>query len=336
MNELAELVGLSRTTVSDVIHDRWRQKGISQKTYDRVMEAVRKSNFRPNSVARSLVSGKTRTLGVHLPTFLYDHWTSVIQHLDMAARTRGYHLLLSMPGTWQEEQEEIRRLCDQRVDGLILSPSFIRRIKPLAEWIQSEQIPFVFLGNTLGPGYYSVIDDGRSQAKLAVEHLIRLGHRRIAYIHGSSSSFGETERRRGYLQTLAQHGIALNRQYVRVAHYDVNEAKRAIQQMLRLPQPPTAVYCAGDTMALGAIAGAHALGVNVPTELAVVGHGDEVPFSEFQKVPLTSVRQSRQHLAELAVWMTLDLIDGRMPVQSQIRLPGELIVRASCGAVINQ
>lgn len=333
MEQVARLAGISRAVVSDVINDRWRKKGISQQTHDRIRSLIEKHNFRPNALARSLAAGKTFTVGVQLPSSFYEHWTAVQGFLDGAFRKRGYHMSMATPTVFHgKEEEEIRHLCERQVDGLILSPTHGSRMLPLFKWVKDRNIPFVFIGDNPVAGHYGVVDDNKGQARMAIEHLIRLGHKRIAYIHSSSGSSGERERRRGYLETLRDYDLPILKDYLKFGHYTYEVSAAVIRKMLALPEPPTAVYCAADAMALGVLGECRKLNVRVPEDLAVVGHADDIPFITEHRVPLTTIRQPRQHLAEFAAWMLLDLIEGRTPVQSNIRLPGELVVRESCGA----
>ncbi|MCC6423300.1 MAG: LacI family DNA-binding transcriptional regulator [Phycisphaerales bacterium] len=334
MHAVAKLAGLSRTTVSDVVNNRWREKGITRHTYDRVQKLIAKYNYRPNMLARSLAAGKTYTIGVQLPSSMYEHWNAVHKNLDAAFRRHGYHLALASASWFHDaEEDEIRRLCDRQVDGLILSPQNGMRLHSLFKWIQQRGIPFVFIGSVSLPHYFAVVDDNSSNARLAVEHLIRLGHERIAYLHSTSRTLGERERRRGYLQTLRDHGLRVHREYLGWGYHDFDQSRQAMLRMLDLSEPPTAIYCGADTMALGVIDAILARGMRVPDDVAVVGQADDIAFISQYRVPLTTIRQPRQQLAENAVRMLLDLIEGRTPAQSLIRLPGELIIRDSCGGL---
>lgn len=332
MQAIAKLAGLSRGTVSDVINDRWRQKGITRKTFDRVQKIIELHHYSPNNVARSLANGKTHNIGVQLPSSLYEHWTNVQNYLELALRRQGYYITLASASCFHHDEcDEIRRLCHRQVDGLILSPERGYVLHPLFDWMKRRGMPFVFLGDTPYPGHYSVTDDNISQVRLAIDHLVSLGHRRIGYLHGASSTVGERERRRGYLEAMKANDLPIHTHYVRRATYLIDQAAEAMYKLMDQPNPPTAVYCAADTTALGAIEGAMARGLSVPHDVAIVGHADDIPFIRRHAVPLTTVRQARQQLAERSVEMLLDLINGQKPKDVIVRLKGQLIVRDSCG-----
>lgn len=333
MQKIATLAGLSRATVSDVINNRWQEKGITQKTHDKVLQVIRKYNYRPNTLARSLAAGKTHTIGVQLPSSKWEHWAGIHAYLDRAFRRKGYHMAMAS-ASWfhHHEEEEIRWLCDRQVDGLILSPERGSSLHPLFQWITDRGIPFVFVGDAPLPGHYSVVDDNISQSRMAIEHFIKLGHTRIGYLHSSSRTSGERERRRGYLQTLLDHGLPVRKEYLGFGTYDFDVARQSMRRLMEQKHPPTAVYCAADVIALGAIDMAIAMGLRIPDDVAIIGHADDIPFIEQHRVPLTTVRQPRQELSERSAGMLLDLIEGRTPADTYVRLPGELVIRNSCGA----
>ena len=149
MEQVAKMAGTSRPTVSDVLRGRWKEKGISQKTYERVMEAARKMNYRPNRLARSLVRRKTQLIGVQLASFQYEYGMSMVKGLDAAARRHGYHILLAAPAAWQQEAQELSRLYEHQVDGLILAPQVPAEMESAFEQLESANVPIVFLIGTL-------------------------------------------------------------------------------------------------------------------------------------------------------------------------------------------
>ncbi len=325
---IAKQIGVTQATVSRALRDDPR---IGEKTRRRIQNFAREVGYRPNRVAQNLVNQRTQVIGVQLPSFGYDHWLSILKHLDESVRKLKYHLLLSAPAAWQEEMYEIERLCEYRVDGLIISPRVSRKLWRLYRTLIKQNIPFVFLGNTPSSEYYSVIDDNESQASMAVEHLIELGHTRIAFMHGVSSVSGCIDRRRGYFRALQNHGLPQRPEYVGTGRFDLDQSRRAMEKILALPDRPTAIYCSSDSMAIGAIQAIENVGLRVPEDIAVVGHGDDLPYSWFDRIPLTTIRQPREQLAENAVQKLYALLQGKEPEQKVTRLPGTLIVRASSG-----
>lgn len=335
LKQIAEKAGVSYAVASYVVHNRWKQKGISQETRDRVLKVIKELDYRPNLIARSLVRKKTHMIGVKLPSILHQYWAKLALKIEEAAQRHNYHTFFSVPGNWENEDQEIVRLYEYRVDGLIISPRIPDRLKELYEWLESKKMAFVFIGTKYTDKYPAVLDDNISQAKLAVNHLISLGHKKIAHIYGSLASPSGIERKAGYIEALKEAGLKISEEYIVEGEFNEKTAYQAMKQLLSLKEIPTAVYCANDLMAIGAIEAIEEAGLRVPSDIAIVGHGDDIPFESFHRIPLTTVRQPISQLAGNAVKMLIELIEGKMPKQRIIRCPGELIIRRSCGAKVD-
>ncbi len=335
MQKVAKLAGTSQATVSDVLRGRWQKKGIAERTYKRIMDIVEKSDYHPNRIARSLVRKKTQVIGVQVPAFLYEYMASLVRGLDSAARRYGYHTLLAAPAAWQDEAEELARLYEHQVDGLILNPQLPAPMEKIINHLRTENVPMVFLGNPPREEDYLVIDDNIGQASLAVEYLIGLGHERIAHIAGPDGHLNATNRRAGYLQTMVRHGLATPGEYLDVGNYHVEDSCRVMKKFLELSSPPTAVYCANDLMAIGALKAIEEAGLNVPGDISLVGHGDDIPFSWLNRIPLTTIHQPAEETALLAIKTLIDLIEGRSTETRKVELPGKLIIRSSSGPLTN-
>jgi DNA-binding LacI/PurR family transcriptional regulator len=331
MEKVAKLAGTSQATVSDVLRGRWQKKGISERTYKRIMEIVEKSDYRPNQIARSLVRKKTQVIGVQVAAFLYEYMASLVRGLDSAARKYGYHILLAAPAAWQNEAEELARLYEHQVDGLILTPQLPTHMEKIINHLRSENVPMVFLGNPPREEDYLVIDDDIGQAGLAMEHLIGLGHKRIAHIAGPAGHLNATNRQIGYLQTMARHGLTTPEEYIEAGNYYVDPSSLVMKKFLELSSPPTAVYCANDLMAIGALKAIEEAGLSVPGDISLVGHGDDIPFSWLNRIPLTTIQQPAEETALCAIKTLIDLIEGRTVETRKVELPGKLIVRNSSG-----
>lgn len=331
MEQVAKLAGTSRATVSYVLRGNWRERRISESTYRRIKDIAEAHEYRPNFLAQSLVSKKTRVIGVKFPGFLYDHWSSILRQVDMEARKREHRLLLAMPASWSDEEDQIEMLFEHRVDGLILAPLRPRRLWRLYDFLDREKVPYVFLGNAPGKKYPSVVDDNVGQAAMAVRHLLDLGHERVAILVGHPQSRGAIERLNGYRQALAERGIQVRKEYIRTGSLDTDSAHEQTLKLMSLAEPPTAIYAVADIVAIGAIEAVEQTGRRVPSDVAVVGHGDDFPFKSFQRIPLTTVRQPREQLAIQSMEMLFDMMAGQTPDRTWIELPGELIIRQSCG-----
>jgi DNA-binding LacI/PurR family transcriptional regulator len=331
MEKVAKMAGISRTAVSYVLKDCWREKGLSEETYRRVMDVVQKSNYRPNRVATSLANRKTRVIGVQVPSFLYEYNNNIVKGLDKCARKYGYHILLAAPAAWQDEAGELARLYEHQVDGLILNPQVPGRMEKILNQLKADNVRMVFIGNVPEGSEYFVTDDHMGQSEMAVDHLVALGHRRIAHICGPVGHQEGEKRKLGYAKALKKHGLPVLPEYMELGSFEFDWAAAAAQRLVNLPQPPTAIYCANDPMAVAAIQAIEKAGLRVPDDISVLGHGDDIPFSSFTKIPLTTIAQQPEGTAELAMKMIIDLVEGRKVENKKNILPGKLIVRNSSG-----
>jgi len=331
MEKVAQMAGISRAAVSYVLKDCWREKGISEETYRRIMEVVRKTHYRPNRVATSLANRKTKVIGVQVQTFQYEYNLSLVRSLDKAARGYGYHILLAAPAAWQDEGDELTRLYEHQVDGLILNPQVPAKVEAVLKQLKEENAAIVFFGNVQEGSEYFVMDDNVGQGELAVEHLIGLGHRRIAHISGPTGNREAEQRKQGYLQAMKKHDLMVPAEYVELGSYEIEWAKASALRLMKLSEPPTAVYCANDPMAIASIEAIESVGRRVPEDVSIVGHGDDIPFSSFTRIPLTTIAQQPEVTAKLAMKMIIDLVEGRTVEQKEHILPGTLIVRNSSG-----
>lgn len=336
MADIAKKAGTSRATVSHVLRGTWKERRITDRTYQAITKIAEECGYRSNFLATSLASQRTKLVGVQFPSFVSEHWSSMLEMLEVEARARGYRLLLSMPTSHKDERAQIEMLLDHQVDGLILAPLRPRRLWRAYELIEREGRPYVFLGNAPGLQYHAVVDDNIDQAGMVVKYLFGLGHTRIAQIMGAPKNRNVIERYVGYRKALSEIGIPFRREYLRTGKYTLESAKEQAAQLMALPEPPTAIHCLSDVLAIGAIEAVEAAGLRVPDDVAVVGYGDGLPYKSFQRIPLTTVRQPREALARKSMEMLFSLIEGEPPEPKQIRLPGELRIRQSSGGRVLQ
>ncbi len=331
MNHVAKVAKTSRGTVSDVVRGCWKKKGITPTTVERVKEAIEKTGYVPNHLAQSMVRGRTNTIGVQIPTMMGKYWPSIVKSMDRSAREKGYHLILAAPADFQSEKDEILRLCQYKVDGLLISPKAESEVEKVTKALANYTIPFVVVGDETQAGFYSVLDDNFQQSSLAVKYLIDLGHKKIAHISGSRIGTTGRERMQGFLNTMVSAGLAIGEGYVLDGNYDIRNAQKAMKKLLSYDELPTAVYCASDNMAIAAAKVITDAGLKIPDDIAIVGHGDDLFYEECYQVQLTTIRQATDKIASTAIAMLTRLISGEQVEQRTVKLPGELIIRNSSG-----
>lgn len=331
--DVAKRAGVSRTTVSFVLNDVPGVK-ISAETRQRVLQAARELDYYPTAAARSLASGKTHRIGLvlgvgqerlaadaFLPTFLQGVTASVHQ--------RGYLLVLQLAEDVPSHEAYARLIREQQVDGLILSGP--RLDDPLLPQLQEERFPLILHGRLSGFDIPQVDVDNHAGGFQATSHLISLGHRRIAFISNAPLSYsGAQERFRGYNDALVDHNLPLDGSLVRTAAFLPETGREAMEELLNLPERPTAVFVASDVVALGAMGAIRAAGLRIPDDIAVVGF-DDIFLAAHSTPPLTTVRVPAYGLGWTSADVLISLIEDEDEVSS-ILLETELVIRESCGA----
>lgn len=331
MKKVAELAGTSQPTVSDVLRGHAEKKGIRPETAERVRKAAKKLGYRPNWLAQSLVRGRTGVIGVHFPTYSGDHHKRLILGVDLEAQARGYRIILSAPTLWDRERTETIKLLDHGLDGLIVYPLVERKMAPALEQLQREGLAISLIAAALPKDIPHVIDDNVGEAKEAMQHLIHLGHRRIGFIGRSNATRDSRERRQGYREAMDEAGLARPSAWV-IRHVSaLEELYATLVDRLKRSDAPTAFYCADDHLAASVMVALRQLGLKAPDDVALVGHGDDLPESVSGLLGLTTIRQDTTAIANHAVNAIVDQLDGKTPTPS-IRVPGRLVVRQSCGA----
>lgn len=321
--EVARVAGVSSATASRALSGRG---SVSPKTRERVLETASELGYVVSQAASTLASGRNRNVGIVLP-FL-DRWffTQVLAGAQQSLMRSGYDVTLyNLEGDGSERRKVFDTfLLRQRVDAVIavsleLDDAELRRLHALDK-------PLVGVGGPLAGAPTLALDDVRA-ARLATDHLIGLGHTRIAHIGGDDASNVDfhlpTKRRQGYEEALAAAGIG--RPVVVGGDFTMRDGYRAAKQILGSPDRPTAVFAAGDEMAFGAILAARELGLDVPRDVSITGIDDHDAADFFG---LTTIAQFPRRQGALAVDVLLAELEGS-PVPDDTELPFELVVRSS-------
>jgi LacI family transcriptional regulator len=318
---------VSRTTVSFVLNQR-AGVTIPDQTRRRVLDAAATLDYYPNSVARQLARGASRTIGLVLrqsPEQVANDGllAETLRGLSSAARAADHRVLVEtlVPG----EGSYANLVRSGRTDGLIVSgPRYDD--EELVE-LARDGFPVVIQGSLPGLDVPSVDVDNEAGARLAVEHLLALGHRRIACITNAPTAYtAASERVAGYREALAAAGIDEEPGMIAEGAFDAQSGHRAMADILSR-STPDAIFVASDVVAIGAIAGLREAGLSVPGDVSVVGF-DAIPLAAYLDPPLTTISLPAHDLGRAAGRALLDRIAGR-PVAGRTLLPTELIVRAS-------
>ncbi len=296
---------------------------VTEVTRRKVMEAVEALQYIPHSGARSLSTSRTQTVGVILPDLYGEFFSELIRGIDLAARARGYHLIVSSSHDDAGKAAAAVRSMRGRVDGLILmSPH--ASVGQAAAGLTGD-LPVVRLNDgAVEPDCPSIVVDNHGGAMIAVRHLIELGCREIVHISGPAANPEAEARLAGYLQAMADAGLDAR---VMEGDFDQASGRRAGQALARGSRPAEAVFAGNDMMALGVMLALQDEGLHCPDDVAVVGF-DDVPLAALVRPALTTLRSDIAGTGRCALERLMGLIEGKQDVGRQVVRP-ELVIRAS-------
>ena len=330
LEEIAELTGVSRSTVSRVINN---DPNVNESTRERVWAIVRQVNFHPNAAARGLAAGRTRVLGLVIPMglaalFTDPYFPILIQGVSSACNANDQSVML-----WLAEPEYERRTIRQimhsgLIDGAIVASMLMD--DPVVQALAEGDLPFILVGRHPTSSRVSYVDtDNLDGARKMVAHLLRLGRSRVATITGPQNMIAGADRLAGYSAALHDRGLAVDLDLISEGDFTEMGGSAAMQRLL--PRRPDAVFVASDVMAIGALRAIRDAGLRVPEDIALASF-DDMPFAERSEPALTTVRQPIVRMGGTAVEMLLDLIEHPDSAPHRIILPTELVVRKSCGS----
>ncbi len=330
IKDIARQAGVSHTTVSRALHN---SPLISEQTTHRILQIAADLQYHPSFAARSLKTNRSQALGVIVSHIDDPFFSEILQGIDDIAQASGYSLFIA--ASQQDPVREnaiVQTMRDHRVDGVILcSPRFTTE---QSSQLQSYNIPIVAINNQADEEYqYSIYHDDVDGGGQACEHLVNLGHRRIAYLGDASSGRTTKERQAGYLQAIHKAGLSVNPDYIyQVPGNSARQGYAAVEYFLGLVIMPTAIICYNDMIAVGVLKGFHEAGLRVPKDISVTGF-DNILVSDFTLPPLTTIDQPKRFLGVEAGRMMLDLLCAKTsPNQSDHgikRLRGMLLIRQS-------
>lgn len=277
----------------------------------------------------SLASSRSMSIGLVIPTIINSIYSSSTQAIQGVAQSAGYTVLLGVSEFSPTLDEKlIRQLLERRVDGLILTGGERRRA--IYDLIEANGVPHVVTWKLLpgNAGPPSVSFDNYQGGLTAMEHLICLGHRRIGLICGRTVVNDRArERRRAYEDSIRSCGLKIEESLIHEADFELDSGRDAMRELLRLHEPPTAVFCANDVQAIGALHECSEHGLDVPAEISLVGF-DDLPVAKYVRPQLTTIRVPAQLMGELAASKIIEALRTGRPPGSE-ELPIELIVRGS-------
>lgn len=321
--DVAKRAGVSRSAVSRVFTPG---ASVSERTAVKVREAANALGYRPNVLARAMLTGKSKIIGL-VVAYLDNHfYPTVLELLSEALEREGYHVLVFMAAHGADDIEDIvSQILDYQVDGLVLAS--VALSSDLAKRCRASGVPVVLFNRKLETeGELAIVSDNRMGGRLAAEHLIALGRTRIGHIAGWEGASTQRDREAGLMDGLRAARLGL---YAReVGDFRLPRAKDATRRMFDTPDRPDAVFVANDYMAFGVMDVLRSeLGLSVPGDVALIGF-DDVPSAAWPAYALTTVRQDAQAMVTTAVDVLLSEING-IEVSAPVPLPVSLIKRGS-------
>ncbi len=328
--DIAREIGVSKMTVSRAINNN---PLISPETRERVLDVARRMNYQPNQHARALATNRSYLIGLIVPDLMNLYFAEVTRAIESVTRPAGFQLLIcSSDEDVSRELEEVKTLL-QRTDGLIISSVFPPTETRAYRKMIKDGAKFVLVDRTMKQlGCPAVATDNVLVGRLATEHLIRLGHRRIGHLRGDGSSVSG-DRFDGYKQALAKRKLRFEKNLVRECGLLESEGYEAMRSWLAESEVPEAIFAVNDPAAIGAMQAFEEVGLRAGKDVALVGAGN-IHYGAMLRVPLTTISWSRRDMGQNAANLLIQLIEGKAEnaKPEQIILPPELIIRDSCGA----
>jgi DNA-binding LacI/PurR family transcriptional regulator len=327
LKDIAIRAGVSVMTVSKALREA---KDISAGTRARIQQVAREMGYMPDVAARALRSGSTRLFGVVISSLTNPIYARILLALEEQAHQLGYEVIFSHSLNRTDREEVcLRRLLSRRVDGLFISPVY--RLEPTApayEQLLAQRTPTVILGHRAPfcSQFVSVETDDVAASTQVTQHLLQLGHRRIAFLCGRSIAPWSQERLEGYRRAFRQHNLEPDDRLVFQGGSTIEEGENAARQMLDEHTRFTAVQAVNDLVAIGAGRALLERGLRLPQDFSLVGFGNVLTAENF-RVPLTTTRQPKYRLGQVAMETMSALLRGERPEPK--RLSAELIVRKS-------
>lgn len=326
--DVAAESGVSKATVSRAFTN---PGAVSPETLTRIREAAKKLNYRPNAVARAMITKRTGNLafiiyGEQAPVITNPFYGPILEAVVGAARDSGYSMFIASDDSLRSNSGDI--LLQKQVDGILFSSQPNRELVQHA--LQSD-IPVVIVNNLLElEGCCCILCDDQDGVRQAMDHFVSLGHKRIALLGGRFTSFVYTRRSDAYQRFMREHGLPVLPGYTDVVPPTVEQALCAMERMLCLPQPPTAVLCMNDTLAIGALKAVQRAGLRVPQDISIIGF-DNSALCTIAEPELSSLDQSTEEMGRVAVECLRAQIRGEAWERQHITLSTRLVLRHSTG-----
>lgn len=328
IKDIARVANCSYATVSRALNNK---PGINAQTRQRIIDAASQLGYQPNAIARGLVTQRTHTLGLVIPDIVNPFFPEIARGVEDVASDQGYTVFLCNTN-WDQTKENLylKALQEKRVDGIIITPSIdlVSANGIDYAYLNEINLPLVIFSGQSTTGGHSYIEiDNHRGGFIATKHLIEAGYKRIAFIGGRESSHSNSERLKGYRSALTSYGIAIDETLITNHDFYSESGYALMESLLKLPTPPDAVFTGNDIIALGVLECLQKKEIRIPEDFGVVGF-DNIIFSGYPQIQLTTISQPQYLMGKLAAEILLNEINGLSTkgVRKTILEP-ELIIR---------
>jgi LacI family transcriptional regulator len=331
LEDIARETGFSIPTVSRVLSNS--NYPVSEPIREEILKVAKKMGYKPNMVARSLRTDRTETIGLIVDNIVSPFTPLIIRGIQDYLKIHNYFsLIINADFDPEAETEAIHQLISRSIDGVIFVESHLRGTNPTLDLANK---PYIFVHRLFSKTFNnSVVVDEHYGAQLAVEHLAKLGHRRIAFISGPQGWDAAANRLVGYKDILAKLGIHYDPTLVEEGNWEVQSGYPAAKKFIALPERPTAIFATNDLMALGAIYAIQEAGLRVPEDIAIVGYDDR-EITSLSRPTITTVTLPCYEMGEKSAQLLLKRLENPgepAEFEEPVRVRGRLIIRGSCGA----
>ena len=331
MRDIAEIVGVSPSTVSRVLNGGASSELISQKTREKVYDVAAKLDFTPNPMAKALRGGSSNLIGLLVREIADPFFSTLIQALSNAARNQGYQLVLGYVPTDPDTPLKMAQVLDTRyIDGVIVMGDLRDEEHALvAATLENNPAVVALCRGTSPSSFFTINIDNIAGIQVLFQHLYDLGHRQIGFLE-CGWVVDIAERKQAYLDCMQNHGLMVETGWIQQADSGMAGGYAAMQAMIDQDQRPTAVLAADDLTAVGALKAAQDSGLHVPHDISITGF-DDIEIASYVAPGLTTVRQPIPLLAENAINHLISLMQPTSPDQSEavIFVQPELVIRGS-------
>lgn len=329
LRRIAREAGVSVATASRALN---RPETVSAETRDRVLAVVEHHRYVPDALAASFSSRRSGLIGLVVPTISNSIYAAFTEAVQTRLQSEGRKLLIANTGYDADvERDILLKLVQSRVEGVILTG--YRREERLYELLRHYRIPFVVTWSTsLDPATPAISFDNEAASESAMQALLDRGHRRIGLVCGVTAvNDRAAQRLSAYRRMMERHGVPFDPALVQERVFEVDEGATAAEILMRLQPRPTALFCANDIQALGALFACQRLGLDVPGDVSIIGF-DDLPISRAVNPSLTTVHVPAQEMGDAAAARLVSHVKEGCPIEPLL-LPTELVIRASIGPV---